>query len=82
MVAEDIGKFSVIETAQTWVHLIGLEGLLEIDGDLGGYFSENSSIHTSIARLLKEEVLGLSQAQIAILCQCLLVEIDGMGISW
>lgn len=80
MVGQHILEASILEAAQIRADLARLVSLLEINGDLGGDLSQHFRVHTRIACLLKEEVLGLSQAQVAIHHQRLLVEVRGVAI--
>ena len=82
VVDHHIGKLSTVETTQVRAHLVRLEGLIEVKGDLGGDFREHSGIHASVARLLEEEVLGLGQAKVRVLGQRLLIEIARGALCW
>ena len=81
VVAHHVGELSTIETTQVWAHLVRLEGLVEVESDLGGDLGEHSRVHASVTRLLEEEVLGLGQAEVRVLGQCLLLKVTGGALG-
>jgi len=81
VIPEHIRHLPVVEGSQIRINLVSLEGLLKVDGDLGGNLGENAGGHTCVTRLLEEEVLGLGQAEVAVLVQRLLVEVAGVGVG-
>ena len=80
VVAQHIGNLFVVEVAQIRIHLVGLECLFKVDAHLGGHLGENACIHACIRGLLEEQVLGLSQAQVAVLIERLFVEIGRVAV--
>lgn len=82
VVSEHVSHLTVVVGAQGRVHLVVIKGFLEVEGDLRGDLREDTSVHTGIRGFLEEKVLGLGQAQITVLCECLLVEITRMRIRW
>lgn len=62
VVSEHIGKLAAVVASESWVDLICVKGLLEVDGDLSSDLGKNTSGHTCITSLLEEEVLGLGEA--------------------
>ena len=82
MVSHHICKLPVVKAAQVWANLIRLEGLIEVKRNLSSNLGEHCWVHTSLASFFEEEVLGLGQAQIAILSQSLLHEVGCLALSW
>ena len=66
MVAEYVGDQASLNVAQNRADLILLVRLLEVKGYLGRNLRQNRGLHTRVARLLKEEVLSVSQGHVAI----------------
>lgn len=62
MIAHHICELSIVKAAQICTDLVRLKGLVEIEGNLGSDLREHCRVHTGLASLLEEEVLGLSQA--------------------
>lgn len=82
MVTEHIRKLAVVEAAQVRVDLVSIKGFLEVDGDLSGDLGQHSWVHAGVRGLLEEEVLGLSQTQVTVLGECLLVKVASVGLRW
>ena len=59
VVSEHICKFTIVVTAEGRIDLVLIEGLLEVDGDLGSDLGEHACVHASICGFLEEEILGL-----------------------
>lgn len=82
MVAHHICKLPVVKAAQICTNLIRLEGLIEVKRNLSSNLGEHCWVHTSLASFFEEEVLGLGQAQIAILSQSFLQEVGCLALRW
>ncbi len=82
VVSEHIGEFAVVEAAQVGVYLVGLESLFKVDTHLGSDLGQHVGIHASVGCFLKEQVLGLGQAQVAVHVEGLLVEVSRVAVGW
>jgi len=80
VITKNIGKSAVVKGSQSWVDLIGFKSFLEVDGNLRGDFGKHGRVHACITRLFEEEVLSLSQAQVAILSQSFFVEVTRVSL--
>jgi len=81
VVSDHITKGTILEVAQIIVCLVLLMSFLKINGNLCCDFGKNTCIHTSIASFLKEKVLSLSEAKIAIHGQGFFIEVSSC-IRW
>lgn len=75
MVAEYVGELTLLVAPELLVNLIGFERLLEVDCSLCCKSGKDLWGHTCITGLLKEEVLSLSETEVAVHCQSFLAEI-------
>ena len=66
VIGENIGELTILEIAQVIIGLVLFVSLLEVDGDLSSNLGENICVHTSVTCLLEEEILSLSEAEVAV----------------
>ena len=66
VIGENISELPILEIAQVIIGLVLFVSLLEVDGDLSSNFGENICVHTSVTCLLEEEILSLSETEVAV----------------
>ena len=77
VVSEDIGELAILIGSELLIHLIAFKRLLEVHGYLGSNLCEDLRSHACITGLFEEEVLGLSEAQVAIHSEGFFGEVSG-----
>lgn len=66
VIGENIGELTILEITQVIIGLVLFVSLLKVDGDLSSNLGENICVHTSVTCLLEEEILSLSEAEVAV----------------